>query len=128
MGLKRPPFLSLPLPTSVTASVFHSGLGFLQLEVFLKPYRLLEDSSSRKSSLSEAPGTHCPHHLAKGSLYLSYEVFRSFSYLNVSTMSKIIFSMLLATLPHSVLTVIILSGRDYSYSHFTEQESEAQRG
>lgn len=83
---------TLHLSPSVTASLSHSGLRsppgpcgscFLHLEVFLKPYRLSENASSRKSSLSEDSGTHCPHHLAEGNL-LSEEVFKSFSYLNMS--------------------------------------------
>lgn len=38
------------------------------LEVSLRPYRPSQDSSPRKSSHSEAPGTHCSPHLAKGHL------------------------------------------------------------
>ena len=60
---------SLPLPTSpqllsLPPSSTQACLGCLQPEVFLKPYRLLENSS-RKSSCSEAPGTHCPYHLVR---------------------------------------------------------------
>lgn len=70
-----PKDLPHPLPTSppsVTAPLFHPGRAsppgpcrcwFLHLQVFLKPHSLSEDSSSRKPSYSEPPGTHCPHHL-----------------------------------------------------------------
>lgn len=64
------------------------------------------------------PLAHTVHNIWSGNLYLSYEMFKSFSYLNMSTMCKVIFSVILPTLSHSILTIIILSGRDYSYSHF----------
>lgn len=69
---------------------------------------------------SQRPLAHTVHIIWPGNLYLSYEVFKSFSYLNMSTMCKVVFSVLLPTLSHSILMIIILSGRDYSYSHFAE--------
>ena len=117
--LKRPPFPSLPLP-----GFYHC------LPLPLRPAWV---ASSQKCSSNhtdswrtpagsppaQRPLAHTVHIIWSGNLYLSYEVFESFSYLHMSTMCKVIFSVILPTLSHSVLT-ITLSGRDYSYSHFAE--------